>query len=137
MITKINFVLFRAFTSLIFIYAGLNHFLNTGKVFNRLSKSELYELIPNENLFKVVILVSGFIMATGGIFLLMGLMQRKVAFALLFMLIPITLSVQLDNLNDLGPFFKNVAIAGSLLFIINIKKYEIQTSPVRNHNSNF
>ncbi len=135
--TKIYFVLFRAFTSLIFVYAGLNHFLQSGKIFNRLSKSDIYEIIPNENLFKVAIMISGFIMVTGGIFLMMGFLQRKVAIALLFMLIPITLSVQLDNLNDLGPFFKNVAIAGSLIFIINFKQYEIQTSPVRHHNNTY
>ena len=81
--------------------------------------------------------MSGLIMVTGGIFLLLGFMQRKVALALLMMLIPITLSVQLDNLNDLGPFFKNVAIAGSLIFIINFKQYETQTSPVRHPDNSY
>ena len=135
--TKFNFILFRAFTSLIFIYAGLNHFLKADKIFTRLSKSDLYGIIPNENLFKAAILISGFIMVTGGILLLTGYMQRKVSFGLLLMLIPITLTVQLDNLNDLGPFFKNVAIAGSLIFIINFKQYEneTQTSLVRHHNN--
>ena len=137
MITKSNFILFRALTSLIFIYAGLNHFLNAGKIFNRLSKSYLYEMIPNENLFKSAIMLSGFIMIAGGFSLLIGFMQRKVALALLLMLIPITLAVQLDNLNDLGPFFKNVAITGSLIFIINYKQYEAQTSPVRNNNNTY
>ena len=135
MITKSNFILFRALTSLIFIHAGLNHFLNAGKIINRLSKSYLYEMIPNENLFKSAIMLSGFIMIAGGFSLLIGFMQRKVALALLLMLIPITLAVQLDNLNDLGPFFKNVAIIGSLIFIINFKQYETQSSPVRNHNN--
>lgn len=135
--TKINFILFRAFTSLIFIYAGLNHFLKAEKIFTRISKSDLYGMIPNEILFKTAILMSGLIMVTGGIFLLLGFMQRKVALALLMMLIPITLSVQLDNLNDLGPFFKNVAIAGSLIFIINFKQYETQTSPVRHPDNSY
>lgn len=137
MISKINFILFRALTSLIFIYAGLNHFLKAEKIFTRISKSDLYGMIPNENLFKTAIFMSGFIMVTGGVFLLIGFMQRKVSLALIIMLIPITLTVQLDNLNDLGPFFKNVAITGSLIFILNFKQYETQTSPVRHPNNTY
>ena len=43
-------------------------------------------------------------------------------------------SVQLDNLKDLGPFFKNVAIAGSLLFIFNYKQNE-NKNPVIIHSN--
>ena len=92
-------------------------------------------MITLDNLFKSEIFLSGFIMFAGGVSLLIGFMKRKVALALLLMLIPITLAVQLDNLNDLGPFFKNVAITGSLIFIINFKQYETQSNPVRNNNN--
>lgn len=65
-------------------------------------------------------------MVIAGILLAAGFKQKWAASLLLLMLIPITLIVQLENLNDLGPFFKNVAIAGSLLFIINYKKHEVE-----------
>ena len=73
-------------------------------------------------------------MFTGGIALLAGYKNRLAAMVLLIMLIPITLTVQLDNFSDLGPFFKNVAIAGSLLFIINYKSNEHETSVARSSN---
>lgn len=74
-------------------------------------------------------------MFIGGVALLLGYKNKTAAIILLVMLIPITLSVQLDKLSDLGPFFKNVAIAGSLLFIINSKSNEDQTPVVRSSNS--
>ena len=133
--SKTPFTILRVFTSLIFIYASTNHFFQPGKILARLSKTAVYQFIQNETLFEVSILLSGIGMFAGGIALLAGYKNRVAAFVLLIMLIPITLSVQLDNFNDLGPFFKNVAIAGSLLFIINSKSNEIKTSVIRSSNT--
>jgi putative oxidoreductase len=124
--TKQHFQLFRSFTSLIFIYAGIKHLTNPQGIFKRLSSSTIYELIQNEWLFRNAILFSGAVMVMAGMALLIGYKSRSAAWLLLATLIPITLSTQLENLNDLGPFFKNVAIAGSLLLIINRKKHEIK-----------
>jgi putative oxidoreductase len=132
---KHPFTMLRVFTSLIFIYASTNHFFNQEKIFAKLSKTAAYQLIQNEGLFKASILLSGITMFVGGIALLAGYKNKLAALLLLGMLIPITLTVQLDNLSDLGPFFKNVAIAGSLLFIINYKKNEIKTSVVHSGNT--
>ena len=63
-------------------------------------------------------------MLIAGTLLAAGYYEKKAAIILLLVLIPITISAQLDNLKDLGAFFKNVAIAGSLLFIINYKQNE-------------
>lgn len=124
--TKQHFQLFRSFTSLIFIYAGIKHLTHPQGVFKRVSSSTIYELIQNEWLFRSTILFSGAVMVVAGMALLIGYKSRSASWLLLAMLIPITLSTQLENLNDLGPFFKNVAITGSLLLIINRKKYEIK-----------
>ena len=124
----------RVFTSLIFIYASTNHFFQHEKIFGKISKTAAYQLIQNESFFQVSILLSGIAMLIGGIALLAGYKKKIAAIVLLVMLIPITLTVQLDNLSDLGPFFKNVAIAGSLLFIINYKSNEIETSVVSSNN---
>lgn len=123
--TKNTFLLFRVLTSLIFIVAGIGHILNPGKVFAKLSHSTIYEWMPMHNFFYVIILFTGLFMIIAGIFLIVNFKIQLAATALLLILIPITLSVQLENLNDLGPFFKNVAIAGSLIVLIKRKHYEI------------
>jgi putative oxidoreductase len=132
---KHPFTILRVFTSLIFIYASTNHFFHSEKIFGKLSKTAVYQFMQNEDLFKASILLSGMAMFLGGLALFAGYKNKLAAILLLGMLIPITLTVQLDNLGDLGPFFKNVAIAGSLLFIINYKKNEIKTSVVRSSST--
>lgn len=115
---------FRILTSLIFLYAGIGHLLNPGKILGRLTKSRVYHLLPNEELFQLLVVASGLIMVTGALFLVFNYRVKMAAMALLLMLIPITLSVQLENLNDLGPFFKNVAISGSLILLFKSKQHE-------------
>jgi putative oxidoreductase len=132
---KNPFTILRVFTSLIFIYASTNHFFQSNKIFGKISKTAAYQFMQNEHLFKMSIILSGIIMFIGGISLLAGYKNKIAAMLLLVMLVPITLTVQLDNLSDLGPFFKNVAIAGSLLFIINYKPNEIETPVVRTSDS--
>lgn len=129
------FTILRVFTSLIFIYASTNHFFQMDKILGKLSKTAAYQFMPSESLFTAFILLSGVAMLIGGIALLAGYKNKIAAIILLLMLIPITLTVQLENFGDLGPFFKNVAIAGSLLFIINYKSNEIETSVVRSSNA--
>lgn len=119
--SKLNFVVFRALTSSIFIYAGTNHLFQPEKTLNKVAKSRLYKILSSPDLFSASITVSGIAMVIAGILLLIGIKQKTAALLLLLILIPITLTVQLENLYDLGPFFKNIAIAGSLLFIINYK----------------
>jgi putative oxidoreductase len=105
-------------SSLIFLYAGVKHILHPDKIVGRVSKATIFKILPSTELFTATVVITGIIMVVAAAFLLAGKFQSKAAFALLLVLIPVTLSVQLENLNDLGPFFKNVAIAGSLIFII-------------------
>ena len=122
--TNRNFLVLRLLTSFIFIYAGTKHLVNTDAIYKRVSGGTMYQMAGNESLFKLLILSSGAIMIAGAIMLIAGYQQKWAAGILLVMLTGITLAVQLENLNDLGPFFKNVAIAGSLLFILNTKSHE-------------
>lgn len=126
--SKKSFVLFRALTSSIFIYAGTNHLFQPEKILNKVAKSRAFEMLESPALFSASIQFSGIVMIIAGILLAFGFKQRVAALILLLILIPITVTVQLENLADLGPFFKNVAIAGSLLFIINFKSNESETS---------
>ena len=123
--TKNLYLSFRVLTSLIFITAGIGHLFNPGKVLKRLSDSTIYEWLSIPSLFLPAVWISGLVMLAGGISLVINFRVKWAAVALLLMLIPITLFVQLENLDDLGPFFKNVAISGSLIVLININKYEI------------
>ncbi len=117
-----HFILFRVFTSIIFLYAGIGHVINKEKILTKLSSTQFYNVLPEKQILGMLIFLSGIVMIVAGIMLATGYKQKLAATVLLLVLIPITLSVQLENLKDLGPFFKNVAIAGSLLFIINHKK---------------
>ena len=113
-----HYVLFRIFTSLLFLYAGIGHLLNEGKILSKLSSTQFYNMLPEKSIITALIYLSGIVMVAAGVMLAVGLKEKLAAMSLLLVLIPITISVQMENLKDLGPFFKNVAIAGSLLFII-------------------
>ena len=113
-----QYVLFRIFTSLLFLYAGIGHLLNEGKILSKLSSTQFYNMLPEKSIITALIYLSGIVMVAAGVMLAVGLKEKLAAMSLLLVLIPITISVQMENLKDLGPFFKNVAIAGSLLFII-------------------
>lgn len=132
---KQHYVLFRILTSLIFLYAGIGHVLQADKILGKLSKSQFYPFIPEGSSTLMLIYISGIVMLVAGGLLAAGYYEKKAAIILLMVLIPITISVQLDNLKDLGPFFKNVAIAGSLLFISNYKQNENKNTIIIHSNA--
>jgi putative oxidoreductase len=127
---KQQYALFRILTSTIFLYAGIGHVFNAGKILAKLSATQFYSMMPEKSIITFLIYLSGLVMVAAGLMLAAGWKEKKAAAALLIVLIPITISVQLDNFKDLGPFFKNVAIAGSLLFIINYKQNENKDSVI-------
>lgn len=134
---KQQYVLFRILTSLIFLYAGMGHLFQANKILGKFSKSQFYSFMPDGNITLMLIYISGIVMLLAGILLAAGWYQKMAATILLLVLISITISVQLDNLKDLGPFFKNIAIAGSLLFIINYKQNENKnTGTIHSNASN-
>jgi len=132
---KQHYALFRILTSLIFLYAGIGHVLQADKIMGKFSKSQFYTFIPEGSSTLMLIYISGIAMLIAGGLLAAGYYEKKAAIILLLVLIPITISVQLDNLKDLGPFFKNVAVAGSLLFIINYKQNENKNINIINSNT--
>ena len=132
---KQHYVLCRILTSLIFLYAGMGHVFQANKILGKFSKSQFYSFMPDANLTLILIYISGMVMLVAGALLAAGWYQKMAATILLLVLIPITISVQLDNLNDLGPFFKNAAIAGSLLHIINYKQNENKNTGIIHSNA--
>src|SRR5688500_11346302 len=130
--TTPSFLLFRFLTSLIFFYAGIKHLTRPEGILKRVANSATYAYINQPYLFKAAIFISGIVMITGAMMLIAGYKKRVAAMVLLAILITITLTTQLEDLNDLGPFFKNIAIMGSLLFIINTKNKRTVRSTTSN-----
>ena len=59
-------------------------------------------------------------MLIAGLSLLIGFQTKLAAIALIIVLIPITMTIQIGQISSLGPLFKNVAILGGLLvFALN------------------
>jgi len=76
---------------------------------------------------RTAVILSGVVMLIAGIALLIGFKTRIAAIVLIAILIPITLTVQVGQVETLGPLFKNVALLGGLLFFsinsnLNFKK---------------
>lgn len=122
--TRQHFVLFRSLTSFIFIYAGIKHLVHPGAVLKRIMASRTYAWLPYEDLFRISVYASGLLMLAAALTMLAGYRTSRSAALLLAMLVPITLVIQLENLDDLGPFFKNLAISGSLVYLMKQKQYE-------------
>jgi putative oxidoreductase len=115
---KVSFLVLRVLGSLIFIAAGLNHLLQTAGATARLKKAELGYLATWIAPADTLIILSGIGLLLGGFMLLAGFKTRLAALALLAILIPITLTVQVANAAGSGPLFKNIALIGVLLFFI-------------------
>ncbi len=108
----------RIMVSGIFLIAGFNHLVNTDKAVNRILQANFkgFAFFFGDPLALVVI--SGITMLIAGISFLAGFKTRWAAIVLIAILIPITLTIQVGQLSTVGPFFKNIAILGGLLFFV-------------------
>lgn len=122
----------RLMLSGIFLVAGANHVLFPKQVANKLMESAVYKNVLFIVDAQALVIGTGAGLLIGGIFLIVNRYTRYAAILLLTLLIPITISVQLQGWQTAGPLFKNIAIAGGLLFFILNKfnnkqnKYEIK-----------
>lgn len=110
--------LLRILVSGIFLVAGSNHLLNTEKTVYRLEQASFKGIAYFFGDPEWLVIISGIAMLAAGFLFLIGYKTRLAAIALVLILIPITLSVQVGQINTLGPLFKNIAILGGLLFFI-------------------
>ncbi|MBK6263545.1 DoxX family protein [Marivirga sp. S37H4] len=118
LISRFSVRVLRIFLSGIFIVAGFNHLFNIEKIASRLANANFIEIISGMVDPKWLIISSGIVMIIAGISFLLGLKTRWAAIILIAVLIPITLTVQVGQLETMGPLFKNIAILGGLLFFI-------------------
>jgi len=121
-------LIFRVMLSSIFLMASIAHLLNIDKTLERLNQAKLKNLAYLFGDPKWLIILSGIIMFIAGLSLLVGYKTKWAALALTAVIIPITITVQVGQMNTIGPLFKNIAILGGLLFFIlnNFKTTQIQ-----------
>lgn len=111
-------LLFRAMLSGIFIVAGMKHVLAPEKVAERLLAAPLAHLATWIAPAELLVLLAGGALLVGGVALLVGFRTKLAALLLLAVLIPITLTVQVGSMSTAGPLFKNIGLAGGLLFFL-------------------
>lgn len=117
-VSKTSITVLRVMLSGIFLVAGINHVAVPQGVAKRLMESSMYEFFPAFINPQILVIGVGVGLLIGGIFLLSNKFTRQAAMLLLILLIPITVSVQMQGIETMGPLFKNIAIAGGLLFFI-------------------
>ena len=110
--------IFRVMLSSIFLVAGLSHLLNIEKTLQKIDQATFKGLAYIFGDPTLPIILSGTAMLLGGLSLMAGFKTKWAAIILAACLIPITLTVQVGQMNSLGPLFKNIAIFGGLLFFI-------------------
>jgi putative oxidoreductase len=65
---------------------------------------------------EVAVIASGIVMLIAGLALLIGFKTKWAAILLILVLIPITFTIQVGQAQTMGPLFKNIGLAGGLLF---------------------
>ncbi|MCG2431540.1 DoxX family protein [Aequorivita xiaoshiensis] len=108
----------RIMVSGIFLMAGANHLIEIEKTVNRIQMAKFKGFAEFFGHLELLVILSGIVMLAAGISFLIGFKTRWAAIVLLAVLIPITITIQIGQINSLGPLFKNIAIAGGLLFFI-------------------
>lgn len=108
--------LFRMMLSGIFIVAGINHLTKPEQIASRLEAAPFGFVATTIADPKTLVLLAAVPLLIGGLMLLVGIRTRLAATVLLAMIIPITFSVQIGDAATLGPLFKNIGLAGGLIF---------------------
>lgn len=128
-VSKRSVQLLRIMVSAIFLTAGFNHLVEVEKTVQRIEMAQFKGFANFFGNLEFLVILSGIVMLIAGICFLIGFKTRWAAIVLLLTLIPITITIQIGQMNSLGPLFKNVAIAGGLLFFIlnDIKTFKNKT----------
>jgi len=109
-------VILRMMLSLIFIVASTNHLFNTEKAVSKIELASMGFIGSILGSPKTAVILSGIVMLIAGLALLVDFKTSYASILLIAVLIPITLTIQVGQVETMGPLFKNIAILGGLLF---------------------
>lgn len=115
-VNRNSVILFRVLLSLIFIIASINHLFNLEKVIHKINQARFKDLAYIFGAPEKLVIVSGIVMLIAGLALMIGYKTKYAAILLAMVLMPITLTIQVGQMETVGPLFKNIAIFGGLLF---------------------
>lgn len=126
-VNGISVFILRIFLSGIFIIAGISHLLFPEKVTARINAAAYHQFARFFGDPYWLGILTGYALLIFGIGFLLGIFTKWSAVALILLLIPITITIQLGNGILHGPLWKNVALFGGLLFFIinNPKQYSL------------
>ncbi|MBI6119095.1 DoxX family protein [Salegentibacter maritimus] len=130
LVSRRSIQLLRVMLSGIFLVASLHHLLNIEKTVKRIDQANFKGIAYFFGNPEILVILSGVVMLIAGFGLLIGFKTRWAAIILMLVLIPITLTVQVGQITSLGPLFKNIAIAGGLLFFILNNFKDQQTTKI-------
>ncbi|WP_431470187.1 DoxX family protein [Sphingosinithalassobacter sp. LHW66-3] len=107
--------IFRISTSLIFIIGGIGHFLAHDHMLERMAESPWRGVLSYLGDPSWMLWLSGAVFLVFGFTLALGYLTRISALLIIVTLIPVTIAVHVAP-GHAGPFFKNIAIMGALLY---------------------
>lgn len=108
----------RITTSGIFLAAGINHLQQPVSIAKRILDAPLGQWLNDIVDVQTLAFSIGILLMTFGVTFLFGIYTRWSALALFLLLIPITITIQVNNGLLHGPLWKNIVIFGSLSFFI-------------------
>ena len=117
-VSPLSVFILRLTLSGIFINAGLAHLFRSEQTVARLQQSPFSVWLESMLSLHTQVVTSGYALLLFGLLFLAGIAVRWSALALFLLLIPITVFIQMQGGLLHGPLWKNVALAGGLLFFM-------------------
>ncbi len=117
-VKKSSVIVMRIMLSGIFLVASISHLTDIEKTVKRIEQASFGAIGQLFGSPEIAVIASGITMLVAGAALLIGFKTKWSAILLLLVLIPITLTIQVGQTQTLGPLFKNIGLAGGLLFFI-------------------